>query len=137
MLYICRMNSNNIETSLSKKEEELMDYIWQSGKPFLKDIIECYPDPKPATTTIATLLKRLQDKGVIDYETFGNSRRYFPLIKKDAYFSNQMSGMIKQFFNDSALQFASFFTTSSNLSDKELEGLRKIVDQELKKRKDD
>lgn len=31
----------------------------------------------------------------------------------------------------------SFFTTSSNLSDKELEGLRKIVDQELKKRKDD
>lgn len=137
MLYICRMNSNNIETSLSKKEEELMDFIWQSGKPFLKDIIECYPDPKPATTTIATLLKRLQDKGVIDYEMFGNSRRYFPLIKKDAYFSNQMSGMIKQFFNDSALQFASFFTTSSNLSDKELESLRKIVDQELKKRKDD
>ncbi|QQT26890.1 BlaI/MecI/CopY family transcriptional regulator [Sphingobacterium spiritivorum] len=131
------MNSNNIETSLSKKEEELMDFIWQSGKPFLKDIIECYPDPKPATTTIATLLKRLQDKGVIDYEMFGNSRRYFPLIKKDAYFSNQMSGMIKQFFNDSALQFASFFTTSSNLSDKELESLRKIVDQELKKRKDD
>ncbi|KAF5279884.1 hypothetical protein FQR65_LT15181 [Abscondita terminalis] len=47
-LMASRMNSNNIETSLSKKEEELMDYIWQSGKPFLKDIIECYPDPKPA-----------------------------------------------------------------------------------------
>lgn len=123
--------------NLSKKEEELMEIIWKEGKPFMKDVIENYPDPKPATTTIATLLKRMQEKGFIDFELFGNSRRYFALVHKEDYFSGQMKGMIKNFFNNSATQFASFFTSSANLSDKELEDLKKIVDKELKKRQDD
>lgn len=100
----------------------------------MKDIIENYPDPKPATTTLATLLKRMQDKGFVDFELFGNSRRYFALVRKEDYFSGQMKGMIKNFFNNSALQFASFFTSSANLSQKELEDLKKIVDKELQKR---
>ena len=121
--------------SLSKKEEELMEIIWNEGKPFMKDIIEAYPEPKPATTTVATLLKRIQEKGFVDYEIFGNSRRYFPLIKKEDYFSRQMKGLIKNFFGNSPLQFASFFTSSANLSEKELEDLKKIVDSEIEKRK--
>lgn len=123
--------------NLSKKEEELMEIIWNEEKPFMKDIIESYPEPKPATTTIATLLKRMQEKDFIDFELFGNSRRYFALVKKEDYFSGQMKGMIKNFFNNSTMQFASFFTSSANLSEKELEDLKKIVDKELKKRKDD
>lgn len=123
--------------NLSKKEEELMEIIWKEEKPFMKDIIESYPEPKPATTTVATLLKRMQDKNFVDFEVFGNSRRYFALVKKEEYFSGQMKGMIKNFFNNSAAQFASFFTSSANLSDKELEDLKKIVDKELKKRQDD
>jgi BlaI family penicillinase repressor len=43
--------------------------------------------------------------------------------------------MIKSFFNDSAMQFASFFTTATNLSEKELEDLKKLIDQQLKKKK--
>jgi predicted transcriptional regulator len=38
----------------------------------MKELIEKYPDPKPATTTIATLLKRMQDKGFVAYNLFGN-----------------------------------------------------------------
>jgi predicted transcriptional regulator len=121
--------------SLSKKEEELMEIIWNEGKPFMKDIIEAYREPKPATTTVATLLKRIQEKGFVDYEIFGNSRRYFPLVKKEDYFSRQMKGLIKNFFGNSPLQFASFFTSSADLSEKELEDLKKIVDSEIQKRK--
>jgi predicted transcriptional regulator len=43
-----------------------------------------------------------------------------------------MNGMIKNFFNDSASQFASFFTKETNLSKTELEELRKIIDKEIK-----
>src|SRR5690606_36153999 len=135
LLYICRVNSKNIEMGLSKKEEELMEIIWKEGKPFMKDIIENYPEPKPATTTVATLLKRMQDKNFVDFEVFGNSRRYFAKVEKEDYFSGQMKGMIKNFFNNSTSQFASFFTSSANLSEKELEDLKKIVDSEIQKRK--
>lgn len=121
--------------SLSKSEEQLMEIIWKGENIFMKEIIDNYPEPKPAPTTVATLLKRMQDKGFVGYKLYGNSRQYHPLIKKEEYFSKQVNGIIKDFFGDSALQFASFFAKTSNLSAEELEDLKKIVDQEIKKKK--
>ena len=112
-----------------------MEHIWNHEKAFMKDIIDSYPDPKPAVTTIATLLKRMQEKGFVGYELFGNSREYFPIVKKTDYFSKHMKGMIKNYFDNSAIQFASFFTKASNFSESELEELKKIVDQEIQKKK--
>ena len=112
-----------------------MKIVWKCETAFLKDIMEHYPEPKPAVTTVATLLKRLQDKGVIAWRLFGNSRQYYSLVAKDDYFSRYMNEIVKNFFGNSALQFASFFATTGNLSEKELEDLKKIVEQEIKRRK--
>jgi BlaI family penicillinase repressor len=117
---------------LSNSEEQLMQILWKQEKALMKDLIEAYPDPKPATTTVATLLKRMQDKKFVDYTQQGRSREYFPLVKKKDYFSKHVNGLIKNFFNDSSSQFASFFTKETNLSKTELEELRKIIDQEIK-----
>jgi len=120
---------------LSKAEEQLMEIIWQHEHVFMKDIIESYPDPKPASTTIATLLKRMQAKGFVSYELYGNSRQYNALVKKEDYFSKHVKDIIKDFFGSSALQFASFFTANSNLTESELEDLKNIVEQEINKKK--
>jgi len=117
---------------LTKTEEDLMNYLWKLEKAFMKDLLEAYPEPKPANTTVATLLKRMTDKGFIAYNLFGNSREYYPLVKKKDYFSKHVNGLIKHFFNDSSSQFASFFTKETNLSKKELEELRAIIDTEIK-----
>jgi len=119
---------------LSKAEEQVMNYLWGRKTAFMKDLLTDFPEPKPATTTIATLLKRMTDKGFIEYTLYGKSREYYPLIKKTAYFSKHVNGLIKNFFNDSASQFASFFTKETDLSKSELEELRKIIDRELKKK---
>ena len=119
---------------LSKAEEQLMELIWKHEKVFMKEIIEKYPNPKPATTTIATMLKRMQDKGFVAYYLFGNSRQYYPLVKKSDYFSKHVKGIIKNYFNNSPMQFVSFFATSTNLTATELEDLKKIVDQEIKRK---
>ena len=98
----------------------------------MKDILEIYPEPKPATTTVATLLKRMIGKGFVAYKTYGKSREYYPLVKKEDYFSRHVNGLIKTFFNDSASQFASFFTRKTDLTKKELEELKAIIDKEIK-----
>ena len=121
--------------NLSKTEELLMEIIWKYENVFMKDIIENCPDPKPATTTVATLLKRMQGKGVVAYRLIGNLREYYPLVRKEDYFSKHLGEMVKEFFNNSALQFASFFTTTSNLSEDELKELQKIVEQEINRKK--
>ncbi|NHF58450.1 BlaI/MecI/CopY family transcriptional regulator [Flavobacteriaceae bacterium TP-CH-4] len=119
---------------LSKSEEELMNILWKQQKAFMKDLLEAYPEPKPATTTIATLLKRMTDKGFVAYISFGRSREYYPLVKKKDYFSRHVNSLIKNFFNDSASQFASFFTQETNLSKEELQELKKLIDNEIKRK---
>jgi predicted transcriptional regulator len=120
---------------LTSAEEQLMELIWDKDQVFMKDLIDSYPDPKPATTTIATLLKRMQNKGFVAYKLMGNSRQYYPLVKKSEYFSKHVNGLIKNFFGSSAMQFASFFTTETNLTNEELEDLKKIIDKQLNKKK--
>jgi len=117
---------------LSKTEEQLMQHLWKLEKAFMKDLLDVYPEPKPATTTVATLLKRMTDKGFVAYKLYGKSREYYPLVKKKDYFSKHVNGLIKTFFNDSASQFASFFTKETNLTKEELEDLKALIDNEIK-----
>jgi BlaI family penicillinase repressor len=121
--------------SLSKAEEQIMEHIWRLEKVFLKELLDSLPEPKPASTTVITLLKRMQDKGFVAYNLFGNSRQYYPLVEKTQYFSNHMNGLIKNFFNNSAAQFGSFFARDTNLSTQELEQLREIISDELNRKK--
>ena len=101
----------------------------------MKELLDSYPNPKPASTTIATLLKRMQDKGYVGCNIFGNSRQYYPLVKKDDHFKKQMRSVVKNYFGHSALQFASFFTKSGNLNTAELEELKAIIDNQLNQTK--
>ncbi|MDN3581550.1 BlaI/MecI/CopY family transcriptional regulator [Mucilaginibacter flavus] len=120
---------------LTKTEEQLMELIWAKKEIFMKDIIDDYPEPKPATTTIATLLKRMQNKGFVAYNLMGNSRQYYALVKKEDYFSKHVKSLINDFFGSSALQFASFFTKETNLTTTELESLKKIIDDQIERSK--
>ena len=121
--------------NLSQTEEELMQHLWKLEKAYMSDLLEQYPDPKPAPTTTATLLKRMQEKGFVDYNQHGRSREYFPLVKKSDYFSKHVNGLIKKFFNNSSAQFASFFTSETNLSASELVELKAIVELEIERKK--
>ncbi|WP_415372107.1 BlaI/MecI/CopY family transcriptional regulator [Patiriisocius sp. Uisw_047] len=117
--------------TLSNSEEQLMQVLWKQKRAIMKDLIVAYEDPKPATTTIATLLKRMQDKKFVDYIQIGRSREYFPLVKKKDYFSQHVNRLIKNFFNNDAAQFASFFTETTDLSKEELEKLKKMIDLQI------
>ncbi len=111
-----------------------MQYIWKRNKAFMNELLEMYPEPKPASTTIATLLKRMADKGYVGYEQLGRSRRYYPLVQKSDYFSRHINNLITKYFDNSPANFASFFTTETDLTEEQLKELQQIVEQELHKR---
>ncbi|WP_439481035.1 BlaI/MecI/CopY family transcriptional regulator [Cyclobacterium plantarum] len=111
-----------------------MVIIWKHQRGFMKDIFNKYPHSKPAITTIATLFKRMQEKGYIADNTIGNSREYYPLVNKENFFSSHVNGLIKNYYDNSLFQFASFFTTATNLIILELKDLKTIVDKEIKRK---
>ncbi len=117
---------------LTNAEEQVMRHLWKLEKAYMKNILDEFPEPKPASTTLATLLKRMIDKGFVGFNQHGSNREYFPLIKKNQYFSKHINSLVKDFFNNSASQFASFFTNETNLSINDLEELKQIVDNKLK-----
>jgi BlaI family transcriptional regulator, penicillinase repressor len=116
---------------LTNAEEQIMKLLWRLDRAFIRDLLNEFSDPKPASTTVLTLLKRMIDKGFVSYKQFGNSREYYPLIQKADYFSDHINGLIKDFFNNSTAQFASFFTNETDMSPEELKELRNIVDKKI------
>ena len=120
---------------LTTAEEQIMKLLWRLERAFIRDLLNEFPEPKPASTTVLTLLKRMIDKGFVSYKLFGNSREYYPLIKKSDYFSDHINGLIKNFFNNSTAQFASFFANETKMNQEELKELRDLVDKKIASKK--
>ncbi len=120
---------------LTKAEEQVMQYVWKLEKAFLKDIVEQFPEPKPAYTTISTVIRVLVKKGFIGHNTYGKVHEYYPQIEKKEYTRVFMGTLIKNFFNNSSQKFMSFFTSNDEMSVSELEELRNMLDEQIEKRK--
>jgi BlaI family transcriptional regulator, penicillinase repressor len=116
---------------LTKAEEQVMHFIWNLEKAFLKDIVDQFPEPKPAYTTISTVIRVLVNKGFINYNTYGKVHEYFPLVSKDDYFRSHFKGVVKNFFSGSVSNFTSFFTNDENLNLTELEQIKKMIEKKI------
>jgi predicted transcriptional regulator len=62
---------------LTKAEEQVMQYLWGLGKAFLKDIVEQFPEPRPAYTTVSTVIRVLVKKEFIGFNTYGKVIKIF------------------------------------------------------------
>lgn len=120
---------------LTPSEEKIMHLIWKREKAMMKDILNDFPEPKPVKTTVATMLKRMTEKGLISYHQIGVKREYYPLIKKTEFSSRRVSKLIQNFFDNSAAQLASFCTKDNKLTKEELTELRAIIDEQIKNKK--
>ncbi len=120
---------------LTKAEEQVMQLIWEIKQGFVKDILNRMEEPKPAYNTISTIVRILEKKGFVGYKTYGKTHQYYPLISKKDYRKELMGGVVKNYFSNSFRQLVSFFAEEKQLSLKELEELKSIVEQEIKKKK--
>jgi len=116
---------------LTKAEEQVMHIIWKLEKAFLKNVVEEFPEPKPAYTTVSTVIRVLVKKKFLGFNTYGKVNEYFALVSKDKYFGDHLGGVIKHFFDDSNKSFASFFTDNRNLNINELESIRQMLENKI------
>lgn len=121
---------------LTKAEEQLMQYVWKLEKAFLKDIVEQYPEPKPAYTTISTVVRVLVKKEYLTFDSYGKVRQYYPTVSKDTYFKRHMKEVIGSFFSGSPSQFAMFFANNEDLNLTELEKMKLMLEDKIEKLKE-
>ena len=110
---------------LTKAEEDIMQVLWKLEKAFIKDIVDEMPEPKPHYNTVSTIVKILHDKGIVGFESFGKSNRYYPLVQKDDYSKKTMKQFVKKYFEGSYGNMLSFFAKEKDISIQELEEILK------------
>lgn len=120
---------------LTKAEEQVMEYLWALEKAFVKDILDQFPEPRPAYNTVSTIVRILEKKGMVGYNAYGNTHQYYPLVTPAGYRKGRFKDVLNKHFNNSYKKFASFFTKEEDVSIADLEEMKKIIEEEIKNRK--
>ncbi|MBO4841686.1 MAG: BlaI/MecI/CopY family transcriptional regulator [Bacteroidaceae bacterium] len=123
-------NKKEINT-LTKAEMEIMNILWDEAKPMSTHaIIEKYPEPKPAYSTIATFMKILTKKEFVSFrkgEEGDKTFYFYPLITRVEYTRKFMSQVKSTFFGGSVKSLISFFAKEEKLSDNDLQDILSLI----------
>jgi BlaI family transcriptional regulator, penicillinase repressor len=100
---------------LTRAEEQVMQVLWQRGPSFVKDVVPELPPPTPATTTVSTIIRILEQKGFVGHEAFGRTHRYHALVAQDEYRRFSLRKLLGGYFGGSFTRLVSFFAQEENL----------------------
>lgn len=94
-------------TSLGELEKEVMDLVWELKNCSARDVLtRLAKDKKLAYTTVATILQRLYDKGLLSRKESTHGHIYSPKVSKEKYTKNVAQTFLKKFidsFGDTAI----------------------------------
>lgn len=113
---------------LTNKEEEIMQVLWRLKKAFVKEVVAELPKPRPHYNTVSTVIRKMEDKGYVKYEVFGNTHRYYPAISKEDYRKRYFSNATQNYFENSYKNVVSFFAKEEKISADELREIIKIIE---------
>lgn len=114
---------------LTHQEEEMLLIIFQKGRGFIKDFLEIMPEPRPPYTTVASIVKNLERKAYLKSTRYGNTYEYAPTIDESEFKSKFMSGVVKNYFENSYKEMLSFFVEKQKITAEELQEIIKLIDK--------
>ena len=69
---------------LARLEWQVLEALWTHGKASIREIQECFPEARPAYTTIQTTVYRLEAKGALRrVRKISNAHIFEPLVARD------------------------------------------------------
>lgn len=120
-------------TPLTKAEEQVMQILWKEKKGFVRDLLQHFPDPKPAYNTVSTIVRILEKKGFVNHRTYGKSHQYYPVVSLDQYRNERFTSLMKNYFNNSMKQVLSHFGESGSMDIREADEIIRMM-EELKQK---
>lgn len=120
-----------MKPSLGELEQQIMDIVWECKNCSARDVLnKLETDKKLAYTTVATILQRLFDKGLLTRKENAAGHIYSPKISKEKYTKNVAQSFLKNFissFGDTAI--ASFADSIDKLPEKKRKYFLEVLDE--------
>lgn len=119
-------------TTLGGLEQQIMDIVWEDKNCSARDVLtKIEKEKKLAYTTVATILQRLYDKGLLSRkENAAAGHVYSPKVSREKYTKNVANSFLKNFINsfgDTAI--ASFADSIDKLPEKKRKYFLEILDE--------
>ena len=118
---------------LSRRERQIMDFLYQAGRASAAEVLEALPDP-PGYSAVRATLRILEQKGHVRHEEDGRAYVFIPVMKKDAARKRALTHLLKTFFDNSTEQAVAALVdlAGPKANPAELDRIRKIIDEAKK-----
>jgi len=118
---------------LSRRERQIMDFLYQAGRASAAEVLEALPDP-PGYSAVRATLRILEQKGHVRHEEDGRAYVFIPVMKKDAARKRALTHLLKTFFDNSTEQAVAALVdlAGPKANPAELDRIRKIIDDAKK-----
>jgi BlaI family transcriptional regulator, penicillinase repressor len=124
------------EMRLGRMQLRIMQVLWKAGRCTARDITEAMNANEPtAHSTVQTLLRTLEDKRAVAHEIAGRTFIFYPLVREGEVQQDATEDLVDRVFGGRAGSLVSYLLKNGKVSRKELDEIRKLVDEERKKRK--
>ena len=117
-----------LEMNVSRRERQIMDALFQSGQATAAEIRERMPDP-PTYTAVRTLLRILEDKGLVTHRAEGRRYVYAPRTSTATEGRSALHRVLRVFFGGSLEQALAAHLSDPQIrpSKEELERLQALI----------
>jgi BlaI family transcriptional regulator, penicillinase repressor len=118
---------------LSRRERQIMDFLYQAGRASAAEVLDALPDP-PGYSAVRATLRILEQKGHVRHEEDGRAYVFIPVMKKDAARKRALTHLLKTFFDNSTEQAVAALVdlAGPKANPAELDRIRKIIDDAKK-----
>jgi predicted transcriptional regulator len=114
---------------LTKGELRIMEALWERRAGTVADVAAALPPPPLAYTTVLTMLRILEQKGVVRRQTDGRAHIYYPLIERDEAARSAIGEIVQSFFANSKSALAVRLMTEQRPSSEELAEIKALVER--------
>jgi len=117
-------------TDLSRRERQIMDFLYQRGRASVGDVMEGIPEP-PSYSAVRAMLRTLEEKGHVTHMEDGRAYIYEPRVRKETAREGALSHLLKTFFDGSAEKAVAALLDmkAQQLSRAELDRVASLVNQ--------
>jgi predicted transcriptional regulator len=115
------------KTNLTKAELRIMDVIWQKRRATVADVVAALPPPPAAYTTVLTVLRILEQKGVVARTPDGRAHVYYPLVERDQAATSAVSDVVRSFFDNSKTALAVRLMEEERPTEDELASIKALI----------
>ena len=110
---------------------KIMQVLWKKKKATAREITETLNERESiAHSTVQTLIRTLENKGLVEHEIEHRTFIYFPLVKDEKIVKKTMHNVVDYIFNGSVENMVSFVLKNKWITSEEVEEISRMLDEE-------